>query len=252
MKNSKLIIVGVVLVAVILVGLYFKGLIGDETSKNLRSQEVSMEEPVNIALDFYNPWLEAVKSTSTDPYKSDLSGMQFLSEELRIRIMATEGRSDTEIDPVLCQTTVPDKARGKVVFEDEANVQVLVIAKDKALTAQSLFKLKKLNDGWYIDDIACAPGEFGEEREFTFEKEGFLLKTVPPPYNPENWHIVFEQDGNLGYMTPLIFDGNSTCIATDGNESVCRPDQFTEATRISIKGQMTETGAEVKRLEFTN
>ena len=252
MKNIKLIIGGVVLVAVILIGVYLKGFGGDEASKNLRNQEVSSEDPANIALDFYNSWLEAVKSSSTDPYKLELASATILSDELRTRLQATDGHADTEIDPVLCQTTKPEKVRGKVVFEDENNVEVLVIAKDKELTAQSLFKLSRLNDGWYINDITCAPGEFEEPREFTFEKEGYLLKTVPPPYKSGNWHIVFENDGELGYITPLIFSPNSTCTATDGSESVCNTGDFSEATKISVKGQMTETGAEVQKLQFTN
>jgi hypothetical protein len=104
------------------------------------------------------------------------------------------------------------------------------------------------NGGWYIDNIQCSFGEFAEEKEFSFEKEGFLLKnSVPSPYNSKNWHLVFAENGQDGHVVPLFFDSESQCTDLDGNKSVCKPDQFTETTGVFIRGQMTERGVSVKQ-----
>lgn len=213
-------------------------------------QEVSGNEPIDIVLDFYNPWLEAVKSTSTNPYTLGLASEGLLSEELRARIVRSEGRGDTEIDPVLCQTTTPDRITGRIVSAQENEVRVLIMAKEKELTAQSVFTVKRHNNGWFIEDIVCSSGEFDIPREFSFEKEGYLLKNIQPPYNPEYWHLVFAEDGELGHVVPLSFNAESSCIATDTSVSTCVPDQFTEARKVHVYGQMTESGAEVTRLQF--
>jgi len=250
--THKKIIVGTLLalILIVLIALSMRSS-GDKADQISNSQEVSTQEPIDIVLDFYNPWLEAVKSTDTNPYAEGLATKGILSEELRTRIISSEGRGETEIDPVLCQTTVPERITGRIVSEQENEVRVLVMARGtEGLTAQSVFTLKRHNDGWFIEDILCSPGEFDIPREFTFEKEGYLLKSVPPPLNPEYWHLVFEENGELGHVVPLLFTGESSCVAIDGNVAVCVPDQFPEATKAHIYGQMTESGATVTRLEF--
>jgi hypothetical protein len=253
MNNKKLVVgglIGLVAVAVI-AGVLYKAFRTQEGEWQVTyNQEVSTAEPVDIAMDFYNPWLEAVKSTSTDPYTLGLAEGKILSEKLRARLVSTKGQAETEIDPVLCQTTTPARVTGRVVSAQENEVRVLVMAKEKELTGQSVFTLKRQGDGWFIDDILCSPGEFDIPREFSFEKEGFLLKSVPPPLDSKLWHIVFEENGELGHAVPLFFGAESKCVSADGNESVCNPDQFAEATGARIYGQMTESGADVTRLEF--
>ena len=214
------------------------------------TQEVSTNDPTDIVLDFYNPWLEAVRSTSTDPYTAELATAKILSEELRARIVSSAGRGDTEIDPILCQTTTPARVTGRIVSEQENEVRVLIMAKEKELTAQSVFTLKRLDDGWFIADVLCSSGEFDIPREFSFEKEGYLLKNIQPPYNPEYWHLIFEEAGELGHVVPLLFSTESSCIAVDSSTAVCAPDQFTEAKKVHVYGQMTESGALVTRLQF--
>ncbi len=245
--RSLIVLVGIVLIVGILYTVFRTG---EQIDQNLYNQEVAMTEPIDVVLDFYDPWLEAVQSTSTDPYTSGLAAKKILSEALRTRLMSTAGHADTEIDPVLCQTTTPMQTTGRIVSEQEDTVRVLVMARDKTLTAQSVFTLKRHNNGWFIEDILCSPGEFGLPREFSFESEGHLLKSVPPPFDPQYWHIVFEENGKLGHVAPLFFGTESSCVSIDKTDAVCVPEQFMEATKIHVYGQMTERGVEVTRLEF--
>lgn len=253
--KHKVLAVGVaVLVVIILIlGMLYK-LLYVENGKNfdIHLQEVSNAEPVDIVMDFYNPWLDALVSTSTNPYTSGFATAKILGKELQEHLQSKEGHADTEIDPVLCQTTRPETVTGRIVSQTETETRVLVLSKDKTITAQSVFTLTRHNDGWFIEDIECFAGEFAPEREFSFEKEGYLLKSVPPPLNAEHWHIVFEEDGELGHFAPLFFNADSACLAPDKSESVCSPDQFTEATKVRVYGQMTESGVEVKRIEFVD
>jgi hypothetical protein len=241
---------GIALVVIVVVAvMIFKGF--NFGGLNTLTQEVSTAEPVDIAMDFYIPWLDAVQSTSTTPYASQLASKTILSEALRTRLINSEGRTETEVDPVLCQITIPERVTGRIVSQDTESVRVLIVAKDKTMPAQSIFTLKRANDGWYIDDISCSGGEFDVPREFSYEKEGFLLKDVPPPYDPNNWHIVFEENGQMGYVTPLFFSETSKCYSPEVSEEICVPDAFTQARKIRVQGQMSERGVEVMHLQFT-
>ena len=250
---KKFIISGLVILVVCILAagtLYKRSHTEPQLTKDPTDQEVSMDEPIDIVLDFYGTWLEAVKSTSTDPYTSGFTATKILSEKLRMQLMSTQGHAETEIDPVLCQTTTPERVSGKIVFQQPDVSSVLVTAKETGLSAQSVFTLKRHNDGWFIDDIVCASGELELPREFSFEKEGFLLKNVPPPLDSQYWHIVFEENGEKGHAVPLLFDAESSCVAIDGSKTNCDPTQFIEATKVHVYSQMTELGADVTRLEF--
>lgn len=220
---------------------------GDQESNN---QEVSTDNPIDIVLDFYELWLQAAKSTSTNPFQSELATRPILSKTLSAKLKESRVGENTEIDPVLCQSTIPERITARSIFKQEDKTQILVMAKDTTVTKQAIITLKRQNGGWYIDDILCSPGEFAPEREFSFEQEGYLLKGVPPPLEARYWHIIFEQDGKLGHAVPLMFDAESMCQSTDGNKTVCSPDQFVEAKKVRAYGQMTEVGVEIKRLEF--
>lgn len=218
--------------------------------KDLANQEVSNDDPFDIVFDFYSPWLEAVRSTTTDPYTLGLADNAFLSAGLRDTIKAAQGQVAELPDPVLCQTVPPEKITVRTVFEQENKTQLLVVAKDKAVTAQAVVDLLRLNDGWYIDAIACSLGEFAPEREFTFDTAGYLVKNVPEPRDSNYWHIIFEDAGVMGYIARLNFDETSMCIAANGEEAVCNQDNFTEPTKIHAYGQMSEVGVEVVKIEF--
>ncbi len=254
-KNRTSVIGGVlaVILVIVTVLVLYTGYVSnnDEQDHAADYQEVSVGDPVDIVLDFYNPWLEAVKSTSTDPYTAGFSTSRILSQELRdVLALSQVDAGGTNIDPVLCQSTVPERVSGRIVSQQDDMARVLVMAKEKELTAQSVFVLKRATNGWYIDSIRCSPGEFGPAREFSFEKEGYILKRVPAPFDAAYWHIVFEENGEHGHVAPLFFDATSSCTSLNSGTTMCLPDQFTEATKIHVYGQMTEAGVAVTRLEF--
>lgn len=256
MKNKNTIIaasVGLVVIALVAWLFLRGGGSNDGGSDNQgvdKNQVVVVDSPINIALDFYEPWLNALKSTSTNPYQSGLAKADVLSQQLRDKLVASEGHDSAEVDPVTCQLAVPEKFRTKTLYELEDKAQLLVLAKDKDLTGQAVVTLIHLNEGWYIDDISCSNGEVPPEREFTFEKEGLLLKSVVAPLDPKYWHIIYEENGQFGHAAPLFFSSESTCTDTDGNTGACEPDKFMETSKAVIKGQMTESGVDVVNLEL--
>jgi len=212
-------------------------------------QEVSMNEPVDIVLDFYGSWLSAAQATSTDPYQLRVADEPLLSKTLRERLLDMKEAPQDGVDPVLCQTTVPTQISALPVYERDETAQFLVMSREEGALEQAIITLTKQGEGWYIEDILCSPGEFPPEREFSFQMEGFLLKSVPPPLNPEYWHIVFEEN-NETHVAPLYFSAESICTNLDGGESVCSPQQFSEPSRALVSGQMTERGVDVNKLEL--
>ena len=117
MKQKNIIITGVVILAVVAAGawLFFnKG----NVWQGLK-QEVSMDDPIDIVFDFYNPWLDALQSASADPYKLGLANAPILSKELRDRLLNAEGHPTTEPDPVLCQTETPTGISVRTIYKHE-------------------------------------------------------------------------------------------------------------------------------------
>lgn len=221
-------------------------------NKNLKERQVvSMEEPVDIVSDFYNEWLRTTQATSTNPYQEGLHQSPLLSEELRTRLQDMQESQDP-IDPVLCQSIIPEKIAMRIVSQNENETEILVTARKSVSTStqQAIVKVLKLYGGWYIDSITCSPGEFPPEREFTFAREGDLLKSVPAPYNPDYWHIVFEENGKPGHAAPLLFDAQSMCHQTGGDKALCDPNTFQETAKVYLQGEMTEAGIKVKFIEF--
>ena len=242
---KKITIIGLVVVLVVV------GIIGLVFMKKSDVQEVSKVDAVDTVGNFYNGWLKAAQDTTADPNRATLAKSPILSKTLRDRLVAAIKQSNTTPDPVLCQTVVPENISLRGVFEDASEAQVLVTSKNKEITEQALVMLIRHNDGWYINDIQCSLGEFAPEREFSFEREGYLLKgSVPAPYDSKNWHLVFEDRGVSGHVVPLFFDSESQCTSLDDTKTVCAPDQFIEAKKVFIRGQMSERGVTVNQQEF--
>ncbi len=237
---KKILIIGAVLVLII-IAVFARGFIGGG------KQEVSKLDPIDTVEGFYHQWLAAEKDPAIEPNQKTLAASPFLSKDLRDRLKEPA----TTTDPVLCQTVTPQEITIRRVFEDTKKSEVLVTNKDKTVTNQAVVTLNSLNGGWYINDIKCSAGEIPPVREFSFEKEGFLLKaSIPKPFDPKNWHLIFTENNEAGHVAPLFFDAASKCIAQSGSESICKPETFTEATKVFVRAQMTERGAVVKRLEF--
>ncbi len=256
MENKRYIIAGILglIVLVAIAGFIFQKFYRAPNVEQVTiNQEVSTDDPMDIVLDFYEKWLDVAKSTSTDPYQSGLTAQPILSEALRVRLTETAGHGVGGLDPVLCQMTAPEHIVGRIVFKAADKTQVLVTAKDTRVTEQAIIMLLRHNDGWYIDDIACSLGESTPPREFSFDMEGYLLKNnVPPPLDPQYWHIVFSENNEAGHSAPLFFDAESMCESAGNVKAVCNPDQFIEATKVHVYGQMTERGVEVKQLAFVD
>lgn len=255
MQRKKILLL--VLVLVILLGVLAfltKDQWLSKVSSVLPIQQTAQAEPLDIVSDFYQPWLQALQSSTTNPLQEGLANNPLLSPALRERLNTpkpAEGYPEGMIDPVICQTAVPENISAKTLYVYPDNkAQVLVFTKGSE-TGQAIVTLLATGGGWYIDEILCSRGEFDVPREFTFDTEGYLLKQVPPPYKAGEWHLVFEQNGQTGHVVPLLFNADSKCTPL-GNEpeGVCTPDQYEEAKKVYIQGQMTELGAEVKHLKF--
>lgn len=243
MNKRILFIAGIAVGAVVLaLGLFFivRALLPDAP------QEVSMYEPTDVVRDFYKPWLDALLSTTTDPYREGLADAPILSKELRAHIKK-EGRAKDALDPVFCQPVIPPDFSTRTVFETPEKAELLVMSRPSGPPEQAIVSLTALNGGWYIENIRCSPGEFAPEREFSFDNEGFLMKNVPAPLNPELWHLIFTESEELGHYAPLIFTPESMCTL-DGKATVCDPSTFRELQEVHVQGEMTELGVEVKKV----
>lgn len=213
----------------------------------LLKQEVSKDEPVDVVFDFYRPWLEAVQSTSTDPYQAGLDKWPFLGRELRGQIRAARG-VEGGLDPVLCQTVTPEDFALRVVFEGDAKSEMVVTARKSSSTQQAIVSVLAHDGGWYIDDIRCSPGEIPPEREFSFDAQGTLAKSASAS-STAPWHLTFAENGETGKDVPLFFGPESVCAAADGTAVACVPDSFTEKAKVRVRGEMTELGVTVVRME---
>jgi len=249
--NTKIkIILGVV--AVVVIALIFIFIRNTSNGPSNADPTIPEEEPIDVVLDFYNTWLGLLADTSINPYESELFNSAVLSSEVRNSIQASRAES-ADTDPITCQTgTIPERVRARTFPASDTEAKILVESRVErdTLPLMSFVTVTAVDGAWQITDIDCTEGDVAPDVEFTYDREGLLLKSVPPPFEAGQWHLVFEQDGQMGHVTPLFFSATTTCVSTDGQASVCNPDSFTETTRVAVKGSMTEIGAEVERVEF--
>jgi hypothetical protein len=253
MNNQKYIIGGLVLLAVLVGAWFMFSPVATDSKKEDVSSKVPTDDVIDVTLDFYESWLNAVQSTTTDPYQTGLSTDDLLDDSVRMYIAdAQRNGAVLERDPVFCLSFVPDKFRAKTIFTNDTSSEVQVLGRGGAEKSPeyALVGLTAVNGMWQISSITCVSGESAPEREFAFDKEGFLLKGVPPKLNPDFWYLVFEENGKAGHVAPLAFDTSSICISPEGNESVCDPTQFINPSKAHVKGGMTEAGAVVKRIQL--
>jgi len=209
-------------------------------------------EPTDIAIDFMNSWLNARKSSTTDPYSLKLASSTALSLELSARLAESEASfRESGNDPVLCQSTIPERLRSKSVFETSDKAQIMILPKDNQTAVVPIVTLTGHDGLWEITNIECSNGEEAPEQgEFSFDREGQLLKSsLKPPLDNQYWHLVFQQNGTFGYTAPLFLSDQSVCKLSNDTEETCRDDMFTETQTVHVQGNMTEAGVEVKRIE---
>ncbi len=249
-NRKKLLGIVVVVAAIVLVAwLLINGRDGGNANTYFFSPD---DDPRSLVVDFYEYWLQAAASTSTNPYDAGLTEVSILTPALKERLAAAEGSA---VDPVLCQETIPEGIRTRVVYELDDSAQILVTYREATTTPevqalQTIITFERSEMGWLMNDITCSSGESEEVGEFSFEREGNLLKSVPAPLNSDYWHLVYEENGQTGNAAPLFFDESSVCIAVDGTESTCDTNTFVEAQKVFLQAQMTEAGPKVKRLQF--
>jgi len=247
--NKKIIIWGVIVVVLVAGGVWMftKG----DSSTDGGAQSTTKLDAVDTVEGFYGDWLTALKSpTTADPNLATLATSDMLSKTLSEQIVKAQALG-TKPDPVMCQKVVPEGISTRTIYEKDKEAQMLVTSRDKKVAESAIVTLTKSGDEWTIEKIECSLGEVAPVKEFSFEKQGFLLKTsVPKPFDSKNWHLVFEENGELGHVVPLFFDTKSQCIKTDGTKAVCKPAEFKEATKVMVYGQMSERGATVVKLEF--
>ncbi len=251
--NKKYIIGG--LVGLVLLVVAGWSLFGTSSQNEEAATDVAIptEDRVDIVLEFYDTWLAAVQSTSTDPYQSDLISSPHLGLDLATRLRASQTEvSEDQVDPVLCQLAAPNRIGIKVIFEEELKAQYLIIPKGEISPLRAEVSLVAVDGQWQITDIVCTSGESAPVGEFSFERKGNLLKSVPPPLDPQYWHLVYEENNVFGQTAPLFFDEGSTCVVPGAADRVCVPDEFNETAVVQVFGQLTEAGVEVKRVEFAD
>jgi hypothetical protein len=245
MKNK--VVLGVLSLAVIGGIVWFaKGGAGELGGSPL----VKYAEATDAADDFYHKWLLAMQDASAQPDLAALAQSSVLTKDLSAKISSAL-QSDASPDPVLCQISAAQGISLRNVFVQSDKAEVLVTSKDKKVLNQAVVSLTKKDDTWVISDIKCTNGDVAPEKEFSFDKEGFLLKnSIPKPYNSQNWHLVFADNGVAGNVVPLIFDAKSQCVSLDGKSAICKPELFKETAKARVWGGMTERGATVVKLEL--
>jgi len=237
-------------IAVLIIGIAFWYVQNKTSTDEVIAESFVVGNPTDLVADFYSEWLDFVASTTTDPYTSLLQNHPFVSESLISRLQLLQ---PSERDLVLCQAETPPRVAYRELYTLPTEAQIIVIARGLAEPSgtQAVVTLAGNGEGgWYISNIECSQGETAPDVEFAFEQNGWLLKSVPAPYDDSMWHIVYEQNGTLGYVVPIEFTENSVCREINGSEAICQPDTFTEPQRILLQADMTEVGAIALRMEF--
>jgi hypothetical protein len=240
-----LIFSGIVVGVVVLVGVMFMNRQQLSIDNDLSPQV----DPIDFVLDFYGGW-QRIVAADADPFASDLFASGVFAQSFREQLVARRA-DDTSFDPVTCQSVVTDRVRIRPLTNTDNTVTLLAefrIGSD-SLPTFALLSLKSSAGDWQIHDIECTAGDVPPDVEFSVDRKGFLLKNVPPPYENGVWHLVYEQDGQMGYVMPLIFSESTICVTRGGEESVCNIDTLQESTEVYVQGEMTETGATISRLE---
>ncbi len=206
-------------------------------------------EPIDVALEFYEGWLEARRAGDNEPFTRGLLAYEQVGDAVRERLSEFEGKlAAGQEDPVLCQTELPEGLRTIKVYQQEEGAQFLVTSKGNP--NQSIVTLAAKDGLWQITDISCGNGEMGPQGEFSFDKTGFLLKQVPAPLDSNYWHLVFEEAGVLGHAVPLFIGDTTVCVNKDGTEAACDDNLLKETMPARVKGEMSESGVAVKRIEL--
>jgi hypothetical protein len=250
MKKNYLI---VVVIGVILITAFILTRSTEPADIESVASEPPATDPLEVTLEFFNQWIGNDQSSGAVISREDLINSSLFSDDARSKIMAALSTSaGSSPDPVTCQDKTPPRIVGKILYVEPLDAQLMMLARgtDERSTYQAVVTLRAVSGEWQIADISCAQGDIPPDRDYDFENEGFLLKSVPPPLDPDTWHLVYEQNGIMGHTLPLTIDESSVCVDASGSEASCDESNFRDATKVFLRADMTETGAIVRRLEF--
>lgn len=249
-KFIPVVLVGLLLLVAIFAFISQKKNVTHE-NKNLDEVGEITTDPLDTVSSFYNEWLDALLSTTSDPYQLGLDKDDRLTDEVKTQIADAKQNTEDTLDPVLCQYNYPTRIGSKLSFNQDGKAQFLILPRGIGIVPErAVVDLEHRNGGWKIAKIECVSGESAPDREFAFEKQGFLLKNDQPPLDANTWYIVFEENGLDGHFAPLSFAADSMCYDNEGTESVCDESRFVNASQLIVKGGMSEVGVDVKRIEF--
>ncbi|MEX2341254.1 MAG: hypothetical protein WD605_02965 [Candidatus Paceibacterota bacterium] len=253
MNRNKFLPIALVVGIIVVIGIIIWQVLGGKSL--FQEPWTGMEgTAVDVTLDFYESWLSERNAEEGDPFAAGLLDRVQLSKDVREHLASFEGRLNEEgvEDPVLCQTVVPPGLRTIPVYQQEESAQLIVRSSSREHFGQALVTLAAQNGLWQITEISCGNAETGPQGEYSFDKSGFLLKQVPAPLDSNYWHLVFQEAGVLGHAVPLYIDEESVCVQKDGNEVTCNDDFLKETIPARVKGELSETGVEVKRIELVD
>lgn len=245
---KKIIVLGLIVLVAVMAFLTLKK-DGGQSETDDTTVAIPTSDPIDDAMGFYSEWLRAAKAPDFDPVALELTASPKLTARMQESLTRALGEN-SEIDPVLCQTQTPEKIGTKLIAQKDGVAKIMVIARGEKMPGQAIVTLVPKNDMWAIDEIKCSYGETAPQTgEFSFEQEGQLLHSVPPPLDPDYWYLVYEVDGVMGYTAKLIFDNESTC-SEGGETGTCDVSTFEETNPAFVQGEMSETGLVVKHLEL--
>lgn len=246
MKQVK-IGIGLIAGGLLLGGILFVTL-SQQQQFSINNNQLPTADPLDFVLDFYSAWQQLLLNEQ-DPFQSDFFSSGVFSNQFSNQL-TTQRTTDSTFDPVTCQTVIADRVRVRPLTNTGSTVTILVESRigQDSLPLFSLVSLKAVAGDWQIHDIECTPGDVPPDVDFSFERSGYLLKEVPPPYERGVWHLVYEQDGQMGFVVPLLFDADSTCVV-NGVPNTCNLDNLVETAEVMIKGEMTEVGVQVIELQ---
>ena len=206
-----------------------------------------INDPIDVASGFVSDWVDVQQATTVPSVADYIAESTVITTDVADTIR-TRFETETDIEPITCQATMPARVGAKLIFADDLRAEVSVVARgaDKS-PRQAIVTLGRTETDWEITSHECIDLSSPEQPEFTFERTGRLAKdSVPAPYNNSNWHVLY-LDGDRVGIVPLAFGETSQCT-NGGDVTVCTPDQFTENTIVEVRGDLTEAGAVVQEM----
>lgn len=205
-------------------------------------------EPADIVTDFYQKWMDRRTAGDAAVPMRDFLAAEPLAEGVRDTIINAESST---VDPVICRQSEIEGMRVQIGFITDTASQILVLAPSADFgDGYAIVDLAGKEGTWQIEKITCAAGEIvPEEKEFTFDAEGTLVKQVPPPFAAGKWHVIYKDAAQQVGLVPLQIGAKSVCSLADGTATACDDSFLVEAVDVHVYGSMTETGVDVARIE---